>query len=77
MIDNSIPAAEQGVAPALSQIQTANTTVQACRFPGRRSCCGCEYSFAPDLFDGGCLAGYSEEERRAIRNNNPMPVRRV
>lgn len=67
-----IPTAEQGTPPALPQ-----TTENTCKYPSRTNCLGCEYSYAPDLFDGGCLAGYTPEERQVIRAANPMPRRRA
>ena len=73
-MEKSILATEQGNAPALSK----NTIpVPDCRYPGRGSCRGCEYSFAPDLFDGGCLAEYSAAERQRIRETCALPDRRI
>ena len=39
-----------------------------CIDPYRANCRGCEYSFAPELFDGGCLAGYSEKQRNYLKD---------
>ena len=48
-----------------------------CRYPGSTSCRGCEYSYAPDLYDGGCMSHLPEAERQRIRQTNPLPPRRV
>ena len=71
-MQKTIPTAEQATTPALSHIPEP-----VCKYPGHTSCRGCEYSFAPDLYDGGCLAGYSPEERQRIRNTATLPPRRV
>lgn len=76
MMQKSIPTAEQ-VTPALSITTTHTVSEPICKYPGRSSCLGCECSFAPDLYDGGCLAAYTPEERQAIRDRNPLPARRV
>lgn len=39
-------------------------------FTDRRSCRGCEYSSDPDLFDGCCLYGHPDAQRRAAREWN-------
>ena len=32
--------------------------VEACVYPERKSCRGCNYSYKPSLFDGGCRLAY-------------------
>lgn len=48
----------------------------ACPDPGG-SCRGCQYSYDPALFDGGCLVHLPEAERLCIQQRNRQPYSRV
>lgn len=44
-----------------SKQESIGGRVPECVYPGYVSCRGCEHSYRPDLFDGGCRLHYERD----------------
>lgn len=44
--------------------------IEECREPQNKSCRYCDYSFNPELYDGGCKLMYSKKFKRKHRRRN-------
>lgn len=62
---------ENNLSPAdPRQAHIRSDRVSQCAYPDRYGCRGCEHSFNPALFDGGCRLAFDSEYRRAHERNS-------
>lgn len=57
-MNNTFVSPDQNTAP--HKLTQRTDRVSACVYPDRYGCRGCEHSYRPDLFDGGCRLAFDE-----------------